>query len=190
MAQGRAGGVLQNGFRTGHLQQEGNRIQHLVLHLQGHADNIGVAGEHRLSNVVAAILLHVDLLELLDDRRTPAKTGIHGAVVFTKTQHHGAFALIHLEKADQGVDHHADYGSDNQYRPGGTAPTAGATAGLAALATEYAVNFFFQILQGFIQIRRPLVTASTPRILRLVAAGFIPRHVGLQSVRALSPPDY
>jgi len=190
MTQGGTGRVFQDGFRSGDFQQERDRIQHLVLHLQGHADDVGITGQHGFGNFEAAILLHVHFLVLLDDRSAPAQTRVHGAVVFTETQHHGPLPLIHLEKADQAIHYGSDHGSDNQHRPRRPTVTAGATTGLAALAAEYTVDLVFQVFQGFIQIRRSLVTASTPRVLRLVAAGFIPRHVGLQSVRALGPPDY
>ena len=169
--------MLKNGLRRAHAQQERLGVEYLVLDFQGHRDDVGVFGEHFLTDFVAAVLPHIHFHALFDDRRAPVQARVHHAVEFTEAQHHAALALIHQVKTHQHITDHQHHQGHRQQAAGEAAGRLVAAATTAAFAAEQVVDAVLKVFQRFIKIGRSLIaTAAAPGVPGFVSAGFIPGH--------------
>jgi len=95
-----------------------------------------------------------------------------------KAKHHAALALVDLVQAEKPVNGDQCHQAGAQ-QAGAQLAAAAVTAAAAAAAAKNADLLRLQLPEGFVKVRRPLVTLIAPRI-PAAATRFIPRHAVLR----------
>ena len=123
-------------------------------------------------------LLHVDLLDAVDEVRSPVQTRAGGDPVLTESQDHAFLGRIDdIETGERPSTHRdrRDHACTHQAAAGETETAPGAAT--AASATEQAPEPRLQLFQYLVEIGRALLVASVaPGIASAVTAGLVPRH--------------
>ena len=167
--------MLQRHLGITNLEDKIFRVIDQVLQGHGHFNNVFVLGEHDLPHLGRTNLGGVDHDDLIDEGRIPLQSRLVCAGVFPEPQHNGALLLVQLIEAHQRPDGNGARRDDAQQGTGHATAGIAATGTTAAAATEQAGKSLLQLLQGFIEIGRPLIIAA-PRIAGSVVAapGLIP----------------